>query len=99
VGDAETIRGKATFTVGVGDGSSHPVTVVLTASCPPPIHGTQRFPIEGGCVSYTATATGPGVPSFTADGGLAFEARANIAAAVEADDGQVLCGALAPPCP
>ena len=30
VGDAETIRGKATFVVGVGDGSSHPVTVVLT---------------------------------------------------------------------
>ena len=99
VGDAETIRGKANFTVGVGDGSSHAVTVVLTASCPPPVHGTQRFPFDGGCVSYTPTATGPGVPSFTADGGLAFESRANLVTAVEADDDQVLCGALAPPCP
>ena len=42
VGDAETIRGKATFVVGVGDGSSHPVTVVLTASCPAPVEGTRR---------------------------------------------------------
>jgi membrane-associated phospholipid phosphatase/tRNA A-37 threonylcarbamoyl transferase component Bud32 len=99
VADAETIKGRSTFTVGVGDGSSHAVTVVLTASCPPPVHGTQRFPFDGGCVSYTPTATGPGVPSFTADGGLAFESRANLAAAVDAESDQVLCGALAPPCP
>jgi tRNA A-37 threonylcarbamoyl transferase component Bud32 len=34
VGEAETIRGRATFVVGVGDGSAEPVTVILTGSCP-----------------------------------------------------------------
>jgi hypothetical protein len=99
VGDAATVRGEASFTVGVGDGSSHPVTVVLTASCPGPVDGTLRFPIDGGCVTYTPTANGPGVPSFGPDGGLSFTSRAALIAAVDAEGDQVLCGALAPPCP
>src|SRR5207248_2824170 len=33
VGASETVQGKATFAVGVGDGSSEPVTVTLTGSC------------------------------------------------------------------
>jgi membrane-associated phospholipid phosphatase len=99
VGDAETIRGKATFVVGVGDGSSHPVTVVLTASCPAPVEGTRQIPVDGGCVTYTPTSTAPGVPSFAAFGGLSFTWRGDLIEAVDADDDQVLCGALAPPCP
>jgi hypothetical protein len=39
------------------------------------------------------------VPSFTPNGGLSFTSRANLIASVAATDDQVLCGALAPPCP
>jgi len=99
VGTAETIRGKAIFAVGVGDGSSEPVTVTLTESCPAPVEGTEQIPIEGGCVTYTPTITDRDVPSFAPGGGLAFIARADLIAAVAAEDDQVLCGALAPPCP
>jgi len=98
VGEAETIRGRATFVVGVGDGSAEPVTVILTGSCPARIQGTTQFAFEGGCVTYTPTVTGQGVPSFGPSGGLAFMPRADLVAAV-ADDDQVLCGADAPPCP
>ena len=42
VGSAETVRGTATFEVGVGDGSSFPVTVTLTATCPATVEGTGR---------------------------------------------------------
>jgi membrane-associated phospholipid phosphatase/tRNA A-37 threonylcarbamoyl transferase component Bud32 len=99
VGTAETIRGKVLFVVGVGDGSSEPVTVTLTPSCPAPVEGTQQIPIDGGCVTYRSAAAGPGVPSFGADGGLSFTSRGDLIVAVAADDGQVLCGALAPACP
>ena len=99
VGTAETIRGKAIFAVGVGDGSSEPVTVTLTESCAAPVEGTEQIPIEGGCVTYTPTITDRDVPSFAPGGGLAFIARADLIAAVAAEDDQVLCGALAPPCP
>jgi hypothetical protein len=99
VGTAETIRGKATFAVGVGDGSSQPVTVTLTESCPAPVEGTEQIPIEGGCVTYTPTVTDPDVPSFAPDGGLSFTSRADLVVAVESDDDQALCGVLAPRCP
>jgi hypothetical protein len=39
------------------------------------------------------------VPSFDAGGGLSFTPREDLVAAVADDDGQVLCGALAPACP
>jgi membrane-associated phospholipid phosphatase/tRNA A-37 threonylcarbamoyl transferase component Bud32 len=99
VGTAETVQGKAIFAVGVGDGSTEPVTVVLTESCPAPVEGTQQIPIDGGCVTYTPTITDRDVPSFAADGGLTFISRADVIAAVAAEDDNVLCGALAPPCP
>jgi membrane-associated phospholipid phosphatase/tRNA A-37 threonylcarbamoyl transferase component Bud32 len=98
VGTAETVQGKAIFAVGVGDGSTEPVTVTLTESCPAPVEGTQQIPIDGGCVTYTPTITDRDVPSFALDGGLTFVSRADLIAAVAASD-QVLCGALAPPCP
>ena len=99
VGASETVQGKATFAVGVGDGSSEPVTVTLTGSCPAPVEGTEQIPIEGGCVTYTPTITDRDVPSFALDGGLSFTSRADVIAAVDSNDDQVLCGALAPPCP
>jgi hypothetical protein len=98
VGTAETIRGKAIFAVGVGDGSSDPVTVTLSESCPAPVEGTELIPFDGGCVTYAPTIADPDVPSFAPEGGLAFIARTDLIAAVAASD-QVLCGVLAPPCP
>ena len=98
VGSAETIVGQATFTVGVSDGFD-PVTVSLTTFCPAPVAGTEQIPIDGGCVTYRSTVTGPFVASFATNGGLEFTSRADLVAAVAAEDDQVLCGALAPPCP
>ncbi len=95
VGGAETIAGQATFTVGVGDGFD-PVTVSLTESCPAHVAGTEQIPIDGGCVTYRSTVTGPFVASFAPNGGLEFTSRADLVAAVAAEDDQVLCGALAP---
>ena len=99
VDTSETIRGKANFSVGVGDGSSEPVTVTLTESCPVPVQGTEQIPIEGGCVTYRSTITDADVPSFAPGAGLSFTSRADLVAAVDAEDDQVLCGELAPPCP
>jgi membrane-associated phospholipid phosphatase/tRNA A-37 threonylcarbamoyl transferase component Bud32 len=99
VSTAETIRGKANFTVGAGDGSSEPVTVTLLESCPAGVEGTEQIPIEGGCVTYRSTLTDGNVPSFAPGGGLWFTSRTDLIAAVDAEDDQVLCGALVPPCP
>jgi membrane-associated phospholipid phosphatase/tRNA A-37 threonylcarbamoyl transferase component Bud32 len=99
VGTSEIIQGKANFVVGVGDGSTEPVTVTLVESCPAPVEGTDLIPIDGGCVTYTPTVRDPEVPSFTPNGGLSFTSRTDLIASVAATDDQVLCGALAPPCP
>jgi tRNA A-37 threonylcarbamoyl transferase component Bud32 len=99
VGSAETIRGTATFEVGTDGGSSDPVTVTLTGSCPDPVEGTERIEIDGGCVTYRSTLSHPDVPSFEPNGGLSFTPRTDLIAAVEAHTDEVLCGALAPPCP
>lgn len=98
VNTAETIRGKATFSLGIS-GATEPVTVTLTATCPAPVEGTEQMPVEGGCVTYHSTIIDPDVPSFAPSGGLSFTPRSDVVAAVGAEDGQVLCGALAPPCP
>ena len=99
VGTSEIIQGKANFVVGVGDGSTEPVTVTLVESCPAPVEGTDLIPIDGGCVTYTPTVRDPKVPSFTPNGGLSLTSRTDLIASVAATDDQVLCGALAPPCP
>jgi len=98
VGTAETVRGRAVFVVGVGDGSASPVTVTLAASCPAATDGTTVYRFSGGCVTYAPTITGRGVPSFELDGGLSFTPRADVVAEVAGED-QVLCGVAAPPCP
>jgi tRNA A-37 threonylcarbamoyl transferase component Bud32/membrane-associated phospholipid phosphatase len=98
VGTAETVRGRAVFVVGVGDGSASPVTVTLAESCPAATDGTTEYRFQGGCVTYTPTITGQGVPSFELNGGLSFTSRSDLVDAV-ADEDQVLCGVSAPPCP
>jgi tRNA A-37 threonylcarbamoyl transferase component Bud32 len=99
VSTSETIRGKANFAVGVGDGSSEPITVTLTESCPAPAEGTEQIAFEGGCVTYHSTIAGANVPSFATGAGLAFTPRSDLIAAVDAENDQTLCGALVPPCP
>jgi tRNA A-37 threonylcarbamoyl transferase component Bud32 len=99
VGSAETVRGTATFEVGVGGGSEAPVTVRLTETCPAPVEGTAQIEIDGGCLTYHSSVDDEGVPSFRPGGGLWFTERADLVAAVAADDDQVLCGAGAPACP
>jgi tRNA A-37 threonylcarbamoyl transferase component Bud32 len=98
VSSAETVRGRATFALGVS-GSGEPVTVTLTASCPAPVEGTEQTPIDGGCVTYRSTISASDAPSFAPGAGLSFTSRAELIGSVEAQDDQVLCGALAPPCP
>jgi tRNA A-37 threonylcarbamoyl transferase component Bud32 len=98
VGGAETVRGQATFTLGIS-GESEPVTVTLTETCPTPVEGTEEMPIAGGCVTYRSTVSVPAIPSFAPGGGLSFTPRADLVAAVAAEDDQVLCGALSPRCP
>jgi hypothetical protein len=91
------VRDRASFTVGIGTDQSSPVTVTLTETCPADTEA-QVIPIEGGCVAYQAPpGTEPGtVPSF--DDGLAFVERSELIASVAQNEGQTLCGALAPPC-
>ena len=98
VGTAETVQGRAVFGLGVA-GGDEPVTVTLTETCPAPVEGAERILVDGGCVTYRSTVAEAAVPSFDVNGGLAFTQRADLVAAVAAEDGRVLCGALAPPCP
>ena len=56
------------------------------------------MPVDGACVSYSSAIVDPDVPSFEGGGGLSFVPRESLVATVARDD-QVLCGALAPPCP
>ena len=50
-------------------------------------------------MTYRSTITDANVPSFAPGAGLYFTSRADLVAAVDAEDDQVLCGALVPPCP
>ena len=50
-------------------------------------------------MTYRSTLRHPTVPSFASGGGLSFTSRTDLITAVDAETGQVLCGALAPPCP
>jgi hypothetical protein len=99
---ATIVRGRATFTVGIGSELVSPVTITLTETCPvdPPEPALQAIPIDGGCVSYQVppgTEAGS-VPSFDDGGGLSFIDRSELVAAVKESGGLVLCGAQAPPC-
>jgi hypothetical protein len=103
--------GRATFTlefdVGLGQPPGpgelallRPVTVTLTATCPPSGADVTVLRVDGGCVTYrTSIPEGnDAVPSFDTDGGLSFVERADLVAFVEREEELSLCGAGAPPC-
>jgi hypothetical protein len=102
VSETRVVRGTATFTVGIGEGGTNPVTVTLTETCP--ADGgeatSEATPIDGACVTYqTQIPDGSGVvPSFLPGGGLSYVARSDLVDFVQQDTGGILCGAAAPPC-
>ena len=98
---AQVVNDKAWFQLGIGDsGTTVPIVVTLTETCPPVIEGQQIIPIEGGCISVTGEPPGNpiGVPSFTPNGGLTTIDRSQVVALVNEQTDETLCGAGAPPC-
>jgi tRNA A-37 threonylcarbamoyl transferase component Bud32 len=96
---ASVVKGRASFTVGIGSDLTNPVIVTLVATCPTDA-SVRTIPVQGGCVTYevppgTEPAT---VPSFDNGRGLRLMDRGEIVAAVDRDEDLVLCGAGAPPC-
>jgi membrane-associated phospholipid phosphatase/tRNA A-37 threonylcarbamoyl transferase component Bud32 len=111
VASTSVASGRATFMlefdVGLGQPPGpdelallSPVTVTLTATCPPPGADTTILRVDGGCVTYrTSISEDDGlVPSFDADGGLSFVERVDLVALVDREEQLTLCGAGAPPC-
>jgi hypothetical protein len=106
------VRGRATFTlsyeVGLGQPPApgelallQPVSVSLTADCPPAVGNTRTLPVDGGCVAYRTSIPEGGetaIPSFDPDGGLSFVDRADLVSLIEQEEGLSLCGAGAPAC-
>ena len=103
VAETKVVRGNASFILGTGEGSANPVTITLTETCAAEADdpSAEATPFEGGCVTYqTSVPAGSGsVPSFAPGGGLRYVDRADLVSAVAAEEGLVLCGADAPPCP
>jgi tRNA A-37 threonylcarbamoyl transferase component Bud32 len=104
--NSRIINGQGQFTVGIGEGASHPVTVTLTATCPgestQPRETRTSTLIEGGCVTLETTIPDDSterVPSFEPGGGLSFVERSDLVATVEQEEDLTLCGAGAPACP
>jgi tRNA A-37 threonylcarbamoyl transferase component Bud32/membrane-associated phospholipid phosphatase len=113
VGSERIVRDRATFTLefdfglgqppGPGEGALlNPVTVTLTATCPPtegdsPI---QILRFDGGCVTYETSIPddAAAIPSFDTGGGLSFVERADLVTFVDEEEGLTLCGADAAPC-
>jgi hypothetical protein len=96
---ASVVKGRASFTVGIGSDLTSPVTVTLVPTCPTDA-SRQTIPVQGGCVTYEVPlGTEPGsVPSFDTGGGLRMMDRSELVAAVNRDEDLVLCGVGAPPC-
>src|SRR5262245_56078465 len=98
---AQVGNDKAWFQVGIGDGgSTEPIVVTLTATCPPDAQGQRTIRIDGGCIALTGAPPGEpaGVPAFSPNGGLTTIDRSQVVALVEQQTDQTLCGADAPPC-
>jgi hypothetical protein len=105
------VRSRATFTlaydVGLGQPPApgelallNPVSVSLTAICPPAVGDTRTLPVDGGCVAYRTSIPegGSAIPSFETDGGLSFVDRADLVTFVDREEDLTLCGAGGPPC-
>jgi len=97
---AQVVNDKAWFQVNVGDGTTPPIVVTLTAACPAPVTGDKQIPIDGGCITVTGEPEGNqlGVPAFTPNGGLTTIDRSTLVALVDQETDETLCGVGAPPC-
>jgi hypothetical protein len=98
---AQVVNDKAWFQVGIGDsGTTTPIIVTLTATCPALVQGVQQIPLDGGCITVEGEPPGNpiGVPSFTPNGGLTTIDRSTVVALVDQQTDETLCGAGAPPC-
>ncbi|HYJ61666.1 MAG TPA: hypothetical protein VE032_09415 [Actinomycetota bacterium] len=65
-----------------------------------PLEGVRYVVFEGGCATITYTFPGgiPAAQALEATHAFAYLPRADVVARVEAEMGQILCGAEAPPC-
>jgi serine/threonine protein kinase len=98
---AQVVNDKAWFQVGIGDsGTTAPIVVTLTATCPDAVTGDQQMPIEGGCITVSGEPPGNpvGVPAFTPTGGLTTIDRNTLVTLVDNEADQTLCGVGAPVC-
>jgi len=97
---AQVVNDKAWFQVNVGDGTTPPIVVTLTAACPAPVTGDKQIPIDGGCITVTGEPEGNqlGVPAFTPNGGLTTIDRSTLVTLVDQETDETLCGVGAPPC-
>jgi hypothetical protein len=98
---AQVVNDKAWFQIGIGDsGTTAPIVVTLTATCPAAVPGEQRTPFEGGCITVSGEPPGNpvGVPAFTPNGGLTTIDRSTLVTMVDNETDQTLCGVGAPAC-
>jgi hypothetical protein len=97
---AQAVNDKAWFQVGVGDGTTSPIVVTLTATCPASVTGVKQIPIDGGCITVTGEPGGNqlGVPAFTPNGGLTTIDRSTLVALVDQETDETLCGVGTPAC-
>jgi len=98
---AQVVNDKAWFQIGIGDsGTTAPIVVTLTATCPAAVAGEQRIPFDGGCITVSGEPPGhpAGVPAFTPEGGLTTIDRSTLVTMVDDETDQTLCGAGAPAC-
>jgi len=109
ISTATIVRGRATITLGVGQGGTSFVVqvgqaqvvplveVTLTSRCTTAdrASATQVFDVTGGCIIYRSSipAETASVPSFDSGGGLSFVSRIALASSVNRDEDMRLCGA------
>ena len=114
VTSATIVRGRASFTMGIGAPDSSfvvqpgepPVVpiveVTLSRSCDATERSTatEVIDVPGGCIAYRSSVppNAAVVPSFDPGGGLSRVPRSELVAFIERDEGLKLCGAGVP-CP
>jgi tRNA A-37 threonylcarbamoyl transferase component Bud32 len=112
VSNATIVRGRATFTMVVGQGDTTftveagrspvipEVELTLTRTCDPAERAaaTSVLDFPGGCISYRSTIprSAAVVPSFDPGGGLSLVTRPTLVSFVQREEGLRLCGAGAP---
>jgi tRNA A-37 threonylcarbamoyl transferase component Bud32/membrane-associated phospholipid phosphatase len=112
VTSATIVGGRASFTMGVGQGDSTfvvregepsvipTVEVTLSRSCDTTERATatEIIDVPGGCIAYRSSVPPDAavVPSFDPGGGLSLVPRSALASFVERDEGLKLCGAGVP---